>query len=204
MLDVSTSIGSENFTKVKQFVINFVENIDIGPNDTQVGTIIFNEDAYISFKLDANNDEKSLLAAINNIDYLTNFTNVEDALCRLTEGFQEENGGRNLSHGVFRIAIVLTDGKSNQDHSVCGWDTIEEAAEAVHKLGVLVYVIAVGHFNYSELKKIASEVPGSITYLSNFDYLEGEQDMRLDDMCKKGWLLDSDTGTPVCISHSYL
>ena len=84
------------------------------------------------------------------------------------------------------LYIVLTDGKSNHYHSDCNWDTIEEAAEEVHALGILVYVIGVGNFDHSELEAIASEVPGSISYLSDFDSLEGEQDKRVDVVFKRG------------------
>ena len=186
MLDVSASIKRANFNKVKKFEIDFVNNITIGPNDNQVGTIIFNENACIAFNLRSYNDMESLVDAIENLTYLSNFTNVKDALCRLKDGFNESNGARPLSRAVYRIAIVLTDGKSNHYHSDCNWDTIEEAAAEVHALGILVYVIGVGDFDHSELEAIASEVPGSISYLSDFDSLEGEQDKRADDEFKRG------------------
>ena len=171
---------------MKDFVIDFVNNIAIGPMDNQVGIIIFNENARISFKLDTHKDKGSVLKAINNLDPLSNFTNVEDALCKLKEGYKDGNGARPLSSPVFRIAIILTDGKSNHNHSDCGWDTIEDAAKAVHNHSILVYVIAVGDFDDSELRKIASEVPGSIAHISDFDSLSGERDRTFDDMCIKG------------------
>ena len=186
VLDVSASIKQTNFEKVKEFEIDFVKNITIGPNDNQVGTIIFSNNARIAFNLSSYNDTESLVDAIENLTYISYFTNVKDALCRLKDGFNESNGARPLSRAVFRIAIVLTDGKSNEHHSDCNWDTIEEAAEEVHALGILVYVIGVGNFDHSELEAIASAVPGSISYLSDFDSLKGEQDKRADDVFKRG------------------
>ena len=81
MLDVSASIKPTNFSKVKKFETDFVKNIiTIGPNDNQVGTIIFNENACIAFNLRSYNDTDSLVDAIENLTYLSNFTNVKDAL----------------------------------------------------------------------------------------------------------------------------
>ena len=186
VLDGSASIKPTNFSKVKEFEINFVRNITIGPNDNQVGTILFSKNASIAFNLSSYYNTESLVDAIENLEYPSNFTNMKDALCRLKDGFKESNGARPLSRAVFRIAIVLTDGKSNVHDSDCNWDTIKEAAEEVHALGILVYVIGVGNFDHSELEAIASTVPGSISYLSDFNSLEGVQDKRADDVFKRG------------------
>ena len=186
MLDVSASIKPTNFTKVKQFEHNFVKNIVVGPNDNQVGTIIFDHDADIVFKLNSCSNTSCALKEIDNIPYRSQFTNVKDALCRLVEGFNESNGARPLSRALFRIAIVMTDGVSNHYHSTCGWDTIEEAAAAVHALKVLVYVIGVGHFDDKELRAIASPVPGAVAYLPDFDLYPQRWEQTFDDVCKRG------------------
>ena len=188
VLDVSASIGKHNFHEVQKFERNFVQNLTIGPDDDQVGTIIFDHNAVTVFKLNDYNDTECVLDAIDKIPYLAWYTNVIDALCRLKEGYEDGNGARPLSRAVFRIAIVLTDGISNHCDSVCGWNSVEEAAEAVHKLGVLVYVIAVGSFDYSELEKIASRVPGAVTKLDDFSpmSLGRGQEKVFDDVCKRG------------------
>ena len=188
VLDVSASIRRNNFKRIKQFEQNFTKNITIGPDDNQVGTIIFSDNAFTVFGLNTHNTTQDVLDAIAKIPYHARYTNIKDALCRLVEGFQAENGARNLSRAVFRIAIVLTDGKSNRYLSDCNWTTIEEAAEEVHKLGVLVYVIAVGSFDYSELEKIASKIPGAVTKLDDFSplSLEWGQEKIFDDVRKTG------------------
>ena len=187
MLDVSASIGKENFTEIIQFERNFVQNLTIGPDDNQVGTIIFDHNATTVFKLNDYDDKECVLDAINKIPFRAKYTNVKDALCRLKEGYEDGNGNgaRNLSRSVFRIAIVLTDGMSNHCDSDCGWYSIDEAAAAMRDLGVLVYVIAVGRFDYSELEKIASRVPGAVTKLEDFNLTRGQEKI-FDDVCKRG------------------
>ena len=185
VLDVSASIGKENFTKIQKFEHDFVQNLTIGPNDNQVGTIIFDHNATTVFKLNDYNNTECVLNAINKIPFRAKYTNVKDALCRLKEGYQCGNGARNLSRSVFRIAIVLSDGMSNHCESDCGWYSIDEAAAAMRDLGVLVYVIAVGRFDYSELEKIASRVPGAVTKLEDFNLTRGQEKI-FDDVCKRG------------------
>ena len=173
VLDVSASIKQHNFETVQTFEYNFVKKLAIGPNDNQVGTITFDDDADLVFKLNSHHNKRSLLRAINDMEYYRpSFTNIKDALCKVKEGFTECNGARSQSLGVLRVAILLTDGRSNVHNSSCGWDTIDEAAAAVHALNILVYVIAVGdEVNYDEIYAIASPIPGAVANLTDFDPL---------------------------------
>ena len=195
VLDASASIGRHNFERMKQFEHVYVQDLTIGPNDNQVGTIIFDNNAYTVFELNTHNTTQDVLDAIDKIPYRARFTNVNDALCRLMEGFRVENGARNPTRAVFRVAIVLTDGKANLYNSICNWTTIEAAAAAVHNLNVLVYVIAVGQFNYSQLIKIASNVPESVTILDDFTSLPRAQEKIFDVICKAGIIMYSKNST---------
>ena len=104
-------------------------------------------------------------------------------------GFTKSNGARPTSAAVFRVAIVMTDGKSNEESSECQWNTLQ-AAEAVHALNppVLVYVIGVtDNINQQELEDIATS-PEDITYLDSFnkDFLQETQEEHIDEVCKTG------------------
>ena len=187
MLDVSASIKKHNFRTVRQFERDFVQKLAIGPNDNQVGTIIFDEKAELFFKLGSHCNKNSLLDAIDMIPYYSNFTNIKDALCKLKEGFKTENGARSAPSAVIRFAIVITDGKSNVHESDCGWDTIKDAAEEIRALDVLVYVIAVGdEVDYEEIYAIAP--PEAVTNLTHFDpmLMRKEEERKFDEMRMRG------------------
>ena len=186
MLDRSVSIDINTFNDVKQFENNFVKSIAIGPNENQVGTIIFGETADTVFQLNTYNNTKDVLDAIAAMKKHYGYTDVKSGLCKLVEGFKEENGARPLSHGVYRIAILLTDGISTKNYSYCNWSTLQKAAEEVHKRGILVYVIGVGDFDHSELEIIASQVPGALTYLHNFKELPWGNEKLFDEVCIRG------------------
>ena len=99
---------------MRQFEHDFVDQLRIGPNDNQVGTIVFSNYGNVTFNLNAYNNKVDILQSILNINYPSGSTNTADGLCKLVRyGFADGHGARPTSGAVFRIAIVMTDGKSN-------------------------------------------------------------------------------------------
>ena len=190
MLDGSGSITSSNFDHVRTFEFDFVRNMEVGPNDNQIGTIMFSYTAQVVFYLNTYHNQSRMLNAIQNIDYPSGGTNTPDGLCKLIQyGFTEQNGARPPSASVFRVAVVMTDGRSNQESQECHWNTLQ-AAEALHKLTppVLVFVIGVtSSVNQQELEAIASS-PKYVTYLESFDssILQEAQEEHIYAVCKTG------------------
>ena len=190
ILDGSGSIGDTNFDEVRRFEHDFVNDLDIGPGDNQVGTIVFSTTANVDFYLNMYQNKTDLLAAINNIPYPGGSTNTPDGICKLIRyGFTEQNGSRPASGATFRVAVVMTDGKSNENSAECGWNT-SRAAEELHKQipPILVYVIGVTNsINQNELNDIATG-PEYITYLNSFNknLLQEAQEEHIYEVCKTG------------------
>ena len=196
LLDVSGSINQheDNFQNMRSFVKMFVNSMTIGPNDNQVGMIIFGNDAEIAFDLSTYNNTRDVVRAINDYPIPTNpasaYTNTADALCKLIRGFSEENGARTASTSVFRFAVVLTDGKSNQNSSECNNTNTTEAARTVHELipPVLVYAIGVTKSdNMKELETIASS-PNGAKEIESFSlkYMQDVGKEYIGKVCKQG------------------
>ena len=172
VLDTSGSVGFENFQQVVNFTYEFAKGLEIGPNENQIGVILFGTEGSVVFNLSTYSNKTSLLEGIRyNVIYTSGSTNTADGLCLLLEeGYTEENGARLSSDDVFRLAIVLTDGQSNRDSERCGFDTLR-AAEAVHNFSHSILVFAIGvtdSINDDELQAIASS-ENYITHLDNFD-----------------------------------
>ena len=190
VLDGSGSIGDTDFRQVRQFEYDFVDQLRIGPNDNQVGTIVFSSVGSVDFYLNQYENKLDILNHISNIIYPAGGTNTADGLCKLVRyGFADGHGARPASGAVFRIAIVMTDGKSNQESSECQWNT-SQAAAAVHELNpsVLVYAIGVtSSVNDEELNAIASS-PNFVTYIDSFDQhiIQETQESHVDEVCKRG------------------
>ena len=187
VLDSSGSIGRDNYQSVREFVKNFIKSgLTIGPDDDQVGVIIFGDNAQVVFNMNAYQKEAQLLGAIDSIPYLSERTNTAAALRKLIdEGFTEGGGARLDSKTVLRVAIVMTDGKSNVSPS----DT-PVAATRVHNFRPSILVYAVGitdSVNQEELNEIATS-PELVDNLDSFDasLLKEYQEERYYDICVKG------------------
>ena len=186
VLDSSGSIRSVNFQKVREFVKNFITSgITIGQDEDQVGVIVFSNGAQVVFNLDAYQNQAQLLSAVDNIPYIGSGTNTAAALCQLIdEGFTERGGARLDLKTVLRVAIVMTDGKSNNPS-----DTLIAAAR-VHDFRPSVLVYAVGvtdDVNQEELNAIATSAE-SVENLESFDdsLLKEYQEERSYEICEKG------------------
>ena len=164
MLDSSGSIGQDNFTRVRDFVSNYTNDLlsDDGISNIRVGVIYFSFFAYLEFGLAQYSTKMQVLAAIGNISYTRGGTNTADALRLLRRQFNSTEEA-----GILRIAVVLTDGRSN-DFSA----TVIEARN-FHNMTppVLVYAVGVGsNTNETELMHIASGRK-FVTYLDVFSQL---------------------------------
>ena len=186
VLDSSGSIGSVNFQNVREFVKNFITSgITIGEDEDQVGVIVFSSDTQVVFNLDAYQNQPQLLSAVDSIPYIGSGTNTAAALRQLIdEGFTEGGGARLDSKTVLRVAIVMTDGNSN-NHT----DTFIAAAR-VHNFrpSVLVYAVGVADsVNQEELNAIATS-PEFVENLESFDesLLIEYQEERSYEICVKG------------------
>ena len=191
MLDSSGSIGEQDFGEVRSFVYEFADSLTIGPDDNQVGVISFSTIARVDFFLNSYSTRSNLLTAVENIPYDDGgSTNTADGLCKLIrEGYTTQHGARLSSASVSRLAIVMTDGKSNADSVDCSFTTLQ-AAEAVHSFepSLLVYAIGVtSDVDLQELNAIASK-PEYALNISSFDssLLQGIQEQQTYELCNRG------------------
>ena len=190
VLDSSGSVGSFDFGEVRSFVYEFANSLKIGPDDNQVGVISFSSTARVDFYLNSYSTRSSLLTAIQYIPYNGGSTNTADGLCKLIrEGYTTQHGARLSSASVSRLAVVMTDGQSNEISHECSFTTLQAAA-AVHSFepSILVYAIGVtSNVNFQELNAIASK-PEYVSIISSFDssLLQGIQEQQTYELCNRG------------------
>ncbi len=159
VLDESGSIGRGNFEVVRDFVLQYVRTLTIGPDDNQVGVITFASDPDLDFDLDDHSNRSSLEQAVNDIVYSGGGTDIPDALCELLMTFSSNTTGARLDGSVFRVAIFLTDGISGSGFNPCGFTNVPQAAAAVRDATppILVFAVGVGSgFNQQDLIDIAT------------------------------------------------
>ncbi|KAK0416294.1 hypothetical protein QR680_012402 [Steinernema hermaphroditum] len=120
VIDGSGSIGSLIFqSDVLRFVSEFVELFDVGPDRTRVGVVQYSDRIRHEFDLNEFSDLASLKKAIGSIEYLTGLTRTGAAIEHVVgEAFSERRGSRPVQDGVARVAIVITDGRSQDNVTV--------------------------------------------------------------------------------------
>ena len=96
VIDTSSSVGHENFHKMKDFIANIVRNFDVDAQLTRVSVITFDERADMQIPLSRHNSERTLLENIDRLRYGNGDATRTDLAMDLawSEGFSELNGGR--------------------------------------------------------------------------------------------------------------
>ena len=163
-MDESGSVGSSNYQLMKQFVYNTVNEFDIGADETQVGVISFSSSAQVQFYLNTYHDKSALLTAINNLPYSGGGTDTAAGLNLLRQsGFTSANGGRPLTQAIPRVAVVITDGQSNDGTATAA------AAQSAHDAGITILAVGIGsNVDNDELTAIASD-PSYVSTITGFD-----------------------------------
>ena len=129
VVDSSESITAEFWNELKDFLVQFVDRLEIGSMAVQVGVIQFSSNAQIpNFNLNSYRNKTSLQIALRGLQNIGSQTNTAEALDLLVnEMFVRGNGDR---FDAPNIAIVLTDGQANVRKA-----EVESSARAVKARG---------------------------------------------------------------------
>ena len=171
LLNSSGSVGATNYDKVLKFVAKTVSQLDIGPSATQIGLVIFSSYAQTQFHLNTYSTNVSVIHAVESTPYLkVGGTNTPDGLDTLIGEFNTSSFGvRPAEQGIPRVAIVVTDGKSNKGG---GPNATIANAQGVHDNNILTFAVGVGdNVNMAELDAIATS-PEYVYLLNDFHVSE--------------------------------
>ena len=148
-----------------------VSQLEIGPDNTQVGMVVFGSSSRVEFHLNTYHDNSSLLQAIANVQYTGGGTNTPAGLTTLLSEFSPVYGARPLQEGIPRVTIVVTDGRSNEGG---GPPATIAAANAIHASNIIAYAVGVGsNVLMTELNAIASDPDSQyVRLISTFDVNE--------------------------------
>uniref|UniRef100_A0A8C5U5F6 VWFA domain-containing protein n=1 Tax=Malurus cyaneus samueli TaxID=2593467 RepID=A0A8C5U5F6_9PASS len=166
LLDASSSVGKEDFEKVRQWVSNLVETFEIGPDKTRVGVVRYSDHPSTEFDLGKYKTREEIKEAARKIQYYGGNTNTGDALRYITTySFSKEAGGRLSDRTVKKVAILLTDGRSQ--------DFVLDPATAAHQAGIRIFAVGVGEALKEELDEIASEPKSAhVFHVSDYNAID--------------------------------
>ena len=167
ILDSSSSVGGENYDKMKDFVKKFLHSAYIDNGEVRVGLLTYSTTVKVEFQLNSYASKTEVFDAVDAVPWRFGSTNTADGLKTMhAEMFTEANGDR---PGVPNICIIMTDGVSNINYQ----RTIPEAVTA-RENGIHIYAIGIALQDLREVNGIASE-PASLNVFAvdSFDELEG-------------------------------
>ncbi|XP_060074618.1 uncharacterized protein LOC132554330, partial [Ylistrum balloti] len=180
LADSSGSVGTLNFIKILVFMTSLVDRLDIGPDRVRIGLVTFGLGTQFQFHLDTYNTSSNITNAIDQVTYdrgSSTETHLGLQYVRLNM-FPPETA----RHGVQKLLIVITDGKSSDATA-----TVQEA-NAVRAAGIEIVVVAIGLANLTEVNNIADDPDEFHTFATeNFDDLNYLSSQVIDKLCKGMW-----------------
>ncbi|KAK5921640.1 hypothetical protein CgunFtcFv8_018989 [Champsocephalus gunnari] len=151
IVDESGSIGNENFRLMRNFLHLVVSSLDVSPKRVRVGIVTYNDVSTPQVFLNSFDNKDELLEYINILPYNGGGTNTGEALNFTRENVFIKEKGCRKENGVQQVAVVITDGKSQ--------DEVSEAAITLRRTGVTIYALGIKDAIESELLEMASHPP---------------------------------------------
>ncbi|XP_053323977.1 collagen alpha-1(XXI) chain-like [Spea bombifrons] len=147
IVDGSWSVGYTDFDTAKNWLINITSSFDIGPAYTQAAVVQYSDSPRLEFPLGQHSTNQQLITALKSMKYLGGNTQTGRAIKFATENVFPSSQRTTLAKN--RIAIVVTDGKSQDD-------VVEPAADA-RAQNIIMFAVGVGsEITKSELVAIAN------------------------------------------------
>lgn len=167
VVDTSDSVKAKSLIVLKENVAKVVENVDVGPGDSQVrvAAVGFGFKAKIYFDFNKFTDKASLVQGINDLERVEHHsgTRTDRALTAMLELFDEEDyGSRSYAQ---RVAIIFTDGRATNEQKL-------KERLANMSAGITRYTIGIGkQIDRDELEQIADNVPRNVFFADDFEAL---------------------------------
>lgn len=176
LVDGSSSIGLENFQEVCEFLSSLVENFDVAPDKIRIGLVEYSDTPRTEFSLNTYQNKQDILSYIQNLQYKTGGTFTGQGLEFMLKQHFVEKAGSRAQQNVPQIAIVITDGDSQ--------DEVESQAQELRQRGIKIFTIGIKDANETLLRQIASEPYDQHVYsVSDFAALQGISQSVIQEVC---------------------
>ncbi|KAM4580451.1 collagen alpha-6(VI) chain-like isoform 1-T2 [Odontesthes bonariensis] len=176
LVDGSWSIGNQNFEQIRRFLSTLVSSFDVSPDHVRIGLVQYSNAPRTEFLLNTHQKKADVLRYIGTLPYRGGGTRTGQALDFMLSHHFVEAAGSRAGHKVAQIAVVITDGKSQ--------DEVKPNAEKLKKKGIVVYAIGIKEADVGELKEMASEPQSQYVYsVSDFAALQGISDSVVQTLC---------------------
>ncbi|KAI3364226.1 hypothetical protein L3Q82_011031 [Scortum barcoo] len=166
IIDSSRSVRPGEFEKVKIFLADMVDTLDVGTDATRVAVVNYASTVKIEFLLKDHFNKPDMKRAISRIEPLAAGTMTGLAIkTAVNEAFTEQSGARPRSRNISKVAIIVTDGRPQ--------DQVEEVSAAARASGIEIYAVGVDRADMRSLRLMASiPLDDHVFYVETYGVIE--------------------------------
>ncbi|KAM9339236.1 matrilin-3a [Symphorus nematophorus] len=166
IIDSSRSVRPGEFEKVKIFLADMVDTLDVGTDATRVAVVNYASTVKIEFLLKDHFNKPDMKKAISRIEPLAAGTMTGLAIkTAVNEAFTEQSGARPRSRNISKVAIIVTDGRPQ--------DQVEEVSAAARASGIEIYAVGVDRADMRSLQQMASiPLEDHVFYVETYGVIE--------------------------------
>lgn len=148
LVDGSNYVGRDNLPYVRDFMINIVNQLKIGPEDVQIGLMQFAEQPRIEFYLNTYNNNQDVVDKISQLRLTGgSMANAGTAMNYALNNMFQPSAGSRQAQGAVQVLVLIT-GSPLQE------DTVKETDNLGDK-DILTYVVSTGQADEEEMRKIS-------------------------------------------------
>lgn len=133
VFDSSDTIGVGALEDAKMLVKKMVKGLELGADESRVALVVFADKVEVKARFSENLSVKQFQDMVQNMKSIGSRTRIDKALVETKQVFKE---GRD---DVYKIAVVLTDGKQSKDTK-----SLLSTSEPLRRAGVRVIAVAIG------------------------------------------------------------
>ncbi|XP_061098606.1 matrilin-3-like [Conger conger] len=166
IIDSSRSVRPAEFEKVKIFLADMVDTLQIGPDATQVAVVNYASTVNIEFLLKTYLNKADMKLALSRIEPLAAGTMTGLAIkTAMEQAFTEQSGARPRDKNISKVAIIVTDGRPQ--------DQVEEVSAVARASGIEIYAVGVDRADMKSLRLMASNpLDEHVFYVETYGVIE--------------------------------
>uniref|UniRef100_S4RZX5 Matrilin 4 n=1 Tax=Petromyzon marinus TaxID=7757 RepID=S4RZX5_PETMA len=197
IIDSSRSVRIHEFEKVKLFMIDVIDSLDISPDGTRVAVLQYASTVQNEFSFNTFFKKDDMKKAVAGIDPLSTGTMTGLAIrYAMDVAFTEKEGARPPSKKIPKVAIVVTDGRPQ--------DRVVEVSEQARASGIEIYAVGVDQAEVSSLEAIATDPDEEhVYYVESYGVIEKLSLKFRDRFCAMAYWLRMRCGCQKVHFHSF-
>ncbi|XP_028847335.1 cartilage matrix protein isoform X2 [Denticeps clupeoides] len=166
IVDSSRSVRPSEFEQVKVFLVKVIEGLDVGVDSTRVAVVNYASRVKNEISFKSHRSKAGLIKAVGKLEPLSTGTMTGLAIqFAMNVAFSETEGARVKSPAVGKVAVIVTDGRPQ--------DNVRDVAARAREAGIEIFAIGVGRVDMNTLRLMASEPLEEHTdYVESYSLIE--------------------------------